>query len=108
MADIRTIEGSPYAAKFIGQEDATQEHSYAYGIVEPPFTADEDTFNLAFNRAAQVTQLVTTESKVLLEIDVPDVGPRQPHDARLEIAYRGLTQLVKYLNDIENGTFEHY
>lgn len=108
MGETRAVEGIPYSAKFIGHDDHTMEHTFAYAIVEPPFKADDDTYNLAFNRAAKIAELVVTKSKVLLEIDVPEANPTQSHDARLEVAFDGLTQLVKYLNDIENGTFEHY
>ena len=105
---IKTVEGSPYSAKFIGQDDHTLEHSYAYAVVEPPFGVDETIYAIAFNNAASVEPLVTTKSKIVLEIDVPEVRPDQTHDARLEVAYRGLSNLVRHLNNIENGTFEHF
>lgn len=104
----RSVEGSPYSAQLIGQEDHTQAHSYAYAIVEPPFSADEATFDIAFYRGAKVTPLVTTTTKTLLEIDVPEANAPSSHEARLKIAYSGLSNLINYLNQIENGTFEHY
>lgn len=112
MIASREIEGSPYSARFIAEEDGSVGESFAQAIIEPPFVFSEDSIAVkcTFKQTSfecLAKHVASTQTKTHLEIQVKDPeGIEADFEARMHIAYQGLREYVGYLNRLEDGTFD--
>jgi hypothetical protein len=111
MAAERVVPGSPYSAKLIESSNANEDCSFAEAVIEPPVMLgkNKNMFNTLFYtplHKTSVSHLLTTMSKTVIEIRVDSEGSTDLiHDARMQLAYEGLSEFVGVLNQIENGTY---